>query len=226
MKARRDSVLKYKKIITLIICVVLASVSATAATVAYFTDTSEDVNTFVFGDVKMTLDEAKVDSNGVPVGEERTTEGNAYHLIPGGSYTKDPTITIKKGTEGAYARLMVTVSAYSTVKEVFGSDFLPVNFVEGWDKNIWIYSGATEDTAANTVTYEFRYHEVVSAFSEDSKLEPLFKKLLLPGEKVDLEGVRKLADAGVSVSVIGNGIQSAGFENADEAWTAFEQQKQ
>lgn len=216
--------MEFKKIITLIICVALVAVSATAATVAYFTDTSEDINTFVFGNVKMSLDEAKVDKNGVPVDDERTTSGNAYHLVPGGTYTKDPTVTVKKGTDGAYIRLLVTVSGFGTVKEVFGSGFLPENFVEGWDKEKWVYSGATEIPAENTVTYEFRYYKTVSATEEDVKLEPLFKKLLLPGDSVDLEGVKKLAAAGVSVSVTGHGIQSAGFENADEAWAAFADQ--
>ena len=215
--------MKRSKPLVLALCAVLLAVGTILGTVAYLQDTASVVNTFTVGNVHLKLDEAVVDEKGEPTGG-RTETGNAYHLLPGETYTKDPTVTVKKGTEGAYVRLLVTVSGFGTVKEVFGSGFLPENFVEGWDKEKWVYSGATEFPAENTVTYEFRYYKTVSATEEDVKLEPLFKKLLLPGDSVDLEGVKKLAAAGVSVSVTGHGIQSAGFENADEAWAAFAEQ--
>lgn len=226
-KARRKIVLSYKKIITLVVCLVLVAASTTAATVAWFTDTSKDVNTFVLGNVKMTLDEAKVDQNGVPLKDDRgniirTTEINTYHLVPGGEYTKDPTVTVKPGTSEAYVRILVTVSGSRQMKTVFGQNFLAENLVKGWDKNIWQYAGET-DNGDNTVTYEFRYHKTVEAKDSDLVLEPLFEKILLPGS-VTIENVETLAN-NVEIRTVAHGMQAEGFENADEAWAAFAKQK-
>lgn len=219
--------MKIGKIITLILCVALLAVSATAITVSFLTAEDDDTNTFVFGNVEITLDEAKVDKNGVPLKDTegnviRTNESNAYHLVPGGEYTKDPTVTVKKGTSGAYVRILVTVSGYSEIKTVFGEDFLPENFVKEWDKDIWNYSGAT-DNGDNTVTYEFRYHKIAEAVDSDVVLEPLFKTLTLPGT-VTIENVETLAE-NVRITIVAHGMQAEGFESADEAWEGFMRQK-
>lgn len=217
--------MKAGKILVLILCVAIVAVSGTAATIAYFSAEDEDVNTFVLGNVKMTLDETKVTPDGLPVKNGETAErtiANEYHLVPGGEYTKDPTVTIKGGTSECYVRMFVTLSDYSGLLEAFGTDFLPEKFVEGWDREIWVPSGKTENKAENTVTYEFRYYEIVSKTEEDIPLEPLFTKLKIPGESITLENISILSTA--KISVIANGIQATGFENADEAWRSFETQ--
>ena len=219
--------MNFKKIITLVACLVLVAVSSTVATVAWFTDTSEDINTFVFGNVKMPLDEAKVDPSGVPLKDGngniiRTDESNSYHLVPGGEYTKDPTVTLKPGTSPSYIRILVTLSGYSQMKTVFGENFAPETFIKGWDKEIWNYAGGI-DNGDNTVTYEFRYYKTVEAKDSDLVLEPLFEKILLPGS-VTIENVETLAN-NVEIRIIANGMQAEGFENADEAWAAFAKQK-
>ena len=217
--------MKIGKLLILILCIAIVAVSGTAATIAYFSAEDEDVNTFVLGNVKMTLDETKVTPDGLPVknGEtaERTT-ANEYHLVPGGEYTKDPTVTIKGGTSECYVRMLVTISDHSGLLEIFGNDFLPENFVEGWNREIWIPSGKTENPEEDTVTYEFRYYDIVPGTDEDLPLEPLFTKLKIPGESITLENISILSTA--KISVIANGIQATGFENAEEAWESFDYQ--
>ncbi|MBQ7874320.1 MAG: hypothetical protein IJ306_04055 [Oscillospiraceae bacterium] len=212
------------KIALLVVCMALLAISASAVTMAFLTDTDEDINTFVLGDVEITLDEAKVTPNGVPVvenGEQlRTSESNLYQLVPGGSYTKDPTVTVKGGGSEAYVRMVVTVKGLKQIKEVFGDSFDPEKFIEGWEKDIWIYYGTEENAENNTVTYEFRYYKTVEGSETDFKLEPLFTTFVVPKD-ITTEDVKILAE-NINISVAGNGIQAAGFENEDEAWESFD----
>ena len=118
-----------KKIVTLCLAAALA-VTAIGGTLAYFTDKTEVTkNTFTVGDVEITLDEAVVDVYGTPDGDKRTEEGNSYKLIPGHKYTKDPVVTIAKGSEPAYVRVFVTFNKMDELKKVFGDNFLPQDFV-------------------------------------------------------------------------------------------------
>lgn len=90
--------MKNSKPIVLALCAVLLVAATVFGTVAYLTDNAAVVNTFTVGQVKLRLDEAKVDAGGKPTGE-RTEIGNSYHLIPGVTYTKDPTVTVLGNSE-------------------------------------------------------------------------------------------------------------------------------
>jgi hypothetical protein len=151
-------------------------------------------------------------------GEDRV-EGNDYHLIPGQTYTKDPTMTVKKGSEESYVRMMVTINCISQLRGIFGDGFLPHEYIDGKDSNIWVYNSTVEN-GDNTVTYEFRYYKTVDAFeaTEDIVLEPLFTSFTIPGE---LTGEQLATIADLEIRVEGHAIQTASFDNADAAWTAF-----
>ncbi|MBO5021465.1 MAG: hypothetical protein J6D52_12440 [Clostridia bacterium] len=65
-------------------------------TVALLSASSAVSNVFTIGEVKIEMLESKVDSNtGLPDPSGAKTDGNSYHLKPGLSYTKDPTIYIR-----------------------------------------------------------------------------------------------------------------------------------
>ena len=82
------------KALLLTLCAVLLVTASVLGTMAYLTSTDEVQNTFTVGQVKITLDEAKVTTDGEPVeGAARVTE-NSYKLMPGHTYTKDPTIHV------------------------------------------------------------------------------------------------------------------------------------
>lgn len=213
-----------KKIILLILCAILLGSSAAAVTMAFLTDTDADTNTFVMGNVKISLDEAKVTPDGIPVTENgkeiRTSESNLYRLVPGGRYTKDPTVTIKGGGSDSYVRMTVTVSGYGSIKTAFGDSFAPKDFVEGLDENVWIYSGKNENSEKDSVTYEFRYYKIAEGSAADVKLEPLFTTFVMP-EYVTSEDIEIFAE-NIRISVAAHGVQAAGFDTEEEAWNAFD----
>lgn len=222
---------KTTKALLIVLCVVLLVAGSVMATLAYLTDTDKVVNTVTVGKVDITVDESEVTPDGEPVEGADRVEGNEYHLIPGQTYVKDPTMTVKQGSEDSFVRMLVTINCLSELKAIFGDDFLPENYVSGWDRSIWIPESVTEDAATNTATYEFRYYKTVDASEADADivLEPLFTSFTLPGE-VTGEELATIAD--LEIVAVGNAIQTLGFADdaaagttaEDAAWAAFDAQ--
>lgn len=212
----------YAKVLVVVLCAILLVVGSVMGTLAYLTDRQAVVNTFTVGDVEIKVDETPVTPDGEPIPGKDRVEKNNYHLIPGQSYTKDPAMTVVKGSEESYVRMMVTINCISELRAIFGADFLPHEFIEGKDNNIWVYKSTVEN-GNNTVTYEFRYHTTVDAFeaTKDVILEPLFTKINVPGE---ITGEQLATIADLQIRVEGHAIQTLSFDNADAAWAAFDAQ--
>lgn len=212
--------LKTKMLIASLSLIAIASTIITFALLTFQTDTL--VNTFTVGQVSLKLDETDVDETGTPIEGANRVTGNEYKLIPGKTYVKDPTMTVVAGSEDSYVRLLVTITKAKEIKEVFGADFLPENYVTGWDKTKWI-STSIKENEDNSITYEFRYHKVVNGKvnnqDKDVILEPLFTNFTVPGELTN-EDLKKIQ--GFEIKVVGHAIQAGGFKNADEAWAAFD----
>ena len=214
--------LKHK---VLLVCITLIAITSTIITFALLTfETDTLVNTFTVGQVNLKLDETDVDETGTPIPNANRVTGNEYKLIPGKEYTKDPTMTVVSGSETSYVRLLVTITKAKEMKEVFGEDFLPEKYVSGWDKTKWI-STSIKENDDNSITYEFRYHKVVTGYvngnKQDVVLEPLFNKFTAPGSLTS-EDLKKIE--GFEIKVVGHGIQATGFKSADEAWAAFDEE--
>ena len=255
----------------LILFVSLALVLSTAlfGTLAYLTSEAKVTNTFTVGDVKLDLDEAKVnekgeivDKNGEPVVDAdgnpvkdpdavpeedvvRTKDGNKYKLVPGKEYVKDPTVTVKAGSEDAYVRMLVIVNCADELDEIF--DILRAagagnadlrSIFNGYDEKEWMYVGDTrsEDEDGKYITYEFRYKETVDGVvsvtdaagnvtekDEDVKLDALFDSFTLPGI-INNDQLKALYDNDFEMVVVGQAIQAEGFADAKAAWAGFEQQ--
>lgn len=216
-----------KKILLSAVCILAVAGISVMGTLAYLTDSTEAViNTFTMGNVDIKLDEVVVDANGVAdASGKRTEEGNEYKMIPGKSYDKDPTVTVVKGSEESYVRMLLTVNCWDKINAIcdpYGDTTLGA-FFEGYDTNVWVPAGET-DNGDNTHTYEFRYYTTVSAAEaiEDVKLKPLFTKFKVPGFFTG-DDLAKLVDFKITVNA--HAIQATGFEaDADAAWAAFDAQ--
>ena len=77
MKARN----RIKPLLTLC-CALLLVAAGVFGTLAYLTGTDTVNNTFTVGNVKITLDEAKVTTDGTPVEGADRVKTNEYHLLP------------------------------------------------------------------------------------------------------------------------------------------------
>lgn len=226
-----------KKALVTVLCLMLVSITVSLGTLAYLTDSDSAVNTFTVGKVDITLDEAAVDEDGKLIvdGEGNPVDrvkGNEYHLIPGQTYIKDPTITVKADSEEAYVRMLVTINCKKELDAIFAPEGAVLeNIFDGYNDSVWRYSGETVDETENTITYEFRYHETVTGDNGDNELEALFETFTVPGE-ITAEELKTLNDFKMIVN--GHAIQAAGFmENAetgmsaeDAAWDAFTLQQQ
>ena len=238
------------KSLIMLVCALLIVSSVAFGTIAYLTDRAVVTNKFTIGNVDITVDETQVDKDGNPVPDPdydpensnpedpipnlRTEGGNEYPLIPGSEYPKDPTMTVQAGSEPAYVRLMVTLTNAKEIDTIFAdlkagygekyaNGFVPGDFVTGRDNTQWVYTGEmVKDEALNTYTLEFRYFEAVAPTdTEDLILPALFATIKLPGEMTNAH-LATLTD--FEVRVEGHAIQITGFENADEAWAAFDAQ--
>ena len=236
-----------KKILVACLCVALAVLTIAGTTLAYLTSTAEVKNTFTVGNVSIDLDEAKVDNLGNAVTPAERVKGNTYKLLPGHTYTKDPTVTVLKGSEESYVRLKVTFNNASEiialctdpefVGEVTGVEnafplIRMVNFVEKnamkWDGIIPDNMVETDEMLANekyfvkgsdnTLTYYFYYTEKVGAPAADVELSVLFDSINVPEWAT---GAQLAALKNFKIDVVAEAIQADGFANADAAWAAF-----
>ena len=215
----------YQRTLITALCALLIVSAAVSGVLAYSVSSESDTNVMSVGRVKITLDEAQVDPQGVPVPDApRTTQGNHYELKPGHTYTKDPTVTVAGGSRDAYVRVMVTIRGYSSVEATFGQGFSLRAWLTGYDETVWTPAGTpVRDDEQDSITYELRYHQPCVQSAQDTALPPVFSGFAVPGS-VTGDQLRLIAQsaAEVAVEIEGHSIQKDAFNTADDAWAAFD----
>lgn len=109
------------KALLLTLCAVLLIAASVLGTMAYLTSSAEVKNTFTIGKVEIKLDEAKVNADGIPEEGAARVTANSYKLMPGTTYTKDPTVTVLNGSEASYVRMKVTFNNASKLMAMLPS---------------------------------------------------------------------------------------------------------
>lgn len=232
------------KALIVMLCAIVVVAAAVFGTLAYLTDSEAATNTFTVGRVGLKLDEAKVNTNGQLLNKDDSVHkeddgkelanrvtSNTYHLLPGHTYVKDPTVTIDAGSEESYVRMMVTVSFEKALTDAQLATSLD-NIFTGHDASKWIRSSKTVSDDKKTITYEYRYHTTVdgkdaAGNAEEEKLEPLFSAIKVPGEYTNDQIA---VVGGMKIVVVAHAIQTSGFQAsgektaADVAWEAFDEQ--
>lgn len=226
--------MKKSKAILMALCAVLLVAASVMGTLAYLTSTDEVVNTFTVGKVAIKLDEEKVDAYGSIVPNADRVKDNTYKLMPGHTYTKDPTVHVKADSEPSYIRMLVTVSDITKLAAAFPADkypdfysgndsgnvFLLEKLVGNWDSSVWACNGVIGNV------YEFRYAvgNGIYTVPADAKtdyvdLPALFKTITIPGT-VDAAALANLDQ--VKITVVAQAIQADGFNgDVNAAWRAF-----
>ena len=222
------------KALLLTLCAVLLVAASVLGTMAYLTSKDTVVNTFTVGNVKITLDEAKVDENGKALtgAAADRVDANEYHLLPGHEYTKDPTIHVDADSEACFIRAKVTLTnakEWIAIAAKYAGGKVE-NIIQGTDDDIWWVSQPAVNEAANTVTYTFVYKNENHTDELGKRIWTkadgtdlvLFDKIVMPDELTndELNGVKN-----TTITVVAEAIQADGFETEADAWTAFDKQQ-
>lgn len=199
---------KRTKALLLVLCAIMLVTASIMGTVAYLTSTTETVsNTFSVGQVNITLSETKVDVYGAALtGDDAgtTSQGQAYKMLPGHEYVKDPTITVTAGSEPCWLFVKVEngISAYEATTNTIVSQLT----TNGW----------TLVSGQNNVYY----HAVVDA-REAAQTVKVFEKFVIADNADTVNGWGSVTSDNTKVSVTAYAIQSDGFTDAASAWTAL-----
>ena len=217
---------KVKKALLMTLCAACL-VTTVFGTLAYLTDTDQNVNTFTVGHVQIEMDEYDYDNDVTPDdgNDVQRDKENEYKLIPGQTYTKDPTVTLKKGSEASHIYMTVTVTYLKNLTDVLtdrsyyaGEVFLLQKLCDWQADSPWQYAGFAK-LGENDGQYRFVYNGTPNALSADEKLKPLFTKITVPGKEFTSENIDTLKE--VKITVDAYAVQAAGFEEAagfNEAW--------
>lgn len=232
------------KALLLTLCAVLLVAASVLGTMAYLTSTDTVTNTFTVGKVEIKLDETDVTN---PTGSR--VQANSYKLMPGTTYTKDPTVTVKAGSEASYVRMKVT---FNNAKEIialctdpeFAGDgptgvenafplIRMVKFVETnaakWDGIIPDNMVDTEDMLADAKYFAYDetadtltyifYYRETVTAPTADVVLPVLFDSITVPEWVTGEQLKALND--FRITVIAEAIQAGSFDNAADAWSHF-----
>ena len=189
---------KKTKALMLVLCAVLLVTASVLGTMAYLTSTDKVVNTFTVGKVAITLDEAKVDPDGTAVTPAERVKENAYHLLPGHVYTKDPTVHVQANSEDSFIFVKVEngIARYEA-----GTTIAAQIAANGW-------------TALNGV--ENVYYKTYTKSAESTDL-PVFGDFTIANHANAADSWNNFS-AETKVTVTAYAVQQDGFASAAAAW--------
>ena len=190
---------KKTKALMLVLCAVLLVTASVLGTMAYLTSTDKVVNTFTVGKVAITLDEAKVNADGTAVTPAERVKENAYHLLPGHVYTKDPTVHVQANSEDSFIFVKVEngIARYEA-----GTTIAAQIAANGWTRL---------EGVANV------YYKAYTKSAEITDL-PVFGSFTIADNANGADGWNDIAEAKVNVTAYA--VQKSGFNTAFDAWQA------
>ena len=188
--------MKKTKILAIVLCMVLVAGISIAGTLAYLTDTAKNENTFTVGKVGIDMTEALVDEYGDPVAGATRVYGNEYKLIPGHTYTKDPTITVDAGSEDSWLFVKI-VNDIAALEKAGNTTIAAQMAANGWT----LVAGETD---------VYAYRAIVNAGDEVK----VFETFTIDGW-ADVSTVT----SNNTVTVTAYAIQADGFDTAADAWS-------
>ncbi len=190
-----------RKVLAIALCAILLVGASVMGTLAYLTSTDAVTNTFTVGNVKITLDEASVDANGVATNGGRI-KANSYKLLPGHAYDKDPIVHVDANSEECW--LFVTVDNGINKIEAADTTETP-NIATQMATNDWALVKGTENVYAHKDSHKAGDNVTV------------FTDFYVSGD-VTNKTVATYSNAKIVVNAYA--IQKDGFDTAKAAWDA------
>lgn len=204
------------KALLLTLCAVLLVTASMLGTMAYLTSTDEVKNTFTVGQVKITLDEAQVNGDGKPINKDgkvvtdlaaaERVKTNSYKLLPGHTYTKDPTIHVDAVSEDSWIFVKVEngIAAFEAATSTEENGYKSISdqiTANGWK---------ALDGVANV------YYKPYTKSATGSDLI-VFSNFKIADTANDVQG---WATLNATVNITAYAVQKDGFATAEAAWTA------
>ena len=190
MKNRKTRSAMRRMLFTLALVLVVA-VASVGGTIVWLTATSETVtNTFTTSDINIELKEST---------------GNTFKIVPGAEVKKDPTATVKAGSEKCYLYVKITndlVLTNGTVVATYdiGADWTLV------------------DQKDNTKLY--RYNTVIDA-SQGNVSKAVFTKVSYDGTKITKENIEQLKNKTIVLTAYAHQSDNTDLDTADAAAKAW-----
>ena len=199
-----------KKALLLALCAVLLVAATVMGTMAYLTSTDKVENTFTIGKVAITLDEAKVDEDGKAATPAERVDKNTYHLMPGHSYTKDPTVHVAGGSEDSWIFVKVEngIAAYEAATSTEEGGYKKI--ADQIEANGW-----TELTGVAGVTGVYYKSYEKSDAAADLVVFGNFK---IADNANTVEGWGDITAETTKVTVTAYAVQKDGFDTPAAAW--------
>ena len=191
---------KKTKALMLVLCAVLLVTASVLGTMAYLTSNDQVVNTFTVGKVAITLDEAKVNADGTAVTPAERVKENTYHLLPGHTYTKDPTVHVQANSEDSFIFVKVEngIANYEA-----GTTIAAQITAHGW-------------TALNGVDNVYYKTYTKSTTATDLRV---FDSFTIADHANATDSWNNIS-AATKVTVTAYAVQQDGFASVDAAWGA------
>lgn len=166
---------------------IMLVVATVFATMAYMTSTATVTNVFTVGNVTLNMFESNVNPDGTLVSEPvdgamKTAKANTYHLMPGLTYTKDPTIYVNASSDKSYLFVKVFngLKAIERTDDPTGHPTIEQQMVKnGWLKietstdgltSVYVYTGPKLD---ETTTLEAKLAAIDALTDETAKATEL-----------------------------------------------------
>ena len=237
------------KALLLTLCAVLLVAASVMGTMAYLTSTDKVENTFTVGNVTITLDEAKVNTDGTLAAPAERVKANEYKLLPGHTYTKDPTVTVKAVSESSYVRMKVTFNNADDIIAMcidpeFAEDdptgvenaYPLIRMVKFVEANAAKWDGIIPDNmfdiekmlgSAKYFAYDkaadtltyYFYYTETVAAPTADVVLPVLFDSITVPDFVTGEQLTALNN--FKITAVAEAIQADGFANADAAWAAY-----
>ena len=189
------------KALLLTLCAVVLVVATVFGTMAYLTSTDKVENTFTVGSVAITLDEKDITKT-----DGSRTTSNAYHLLPGHAYVKDPTVHVDGNSEDSWIFVKVEngIAAFEAASSADYKTIAEQITANGWmalDGVAGVYYKAYSKAAATTDLVVFENFQM----AEDAN---------------EVNGWSSISADTTKVTVTAYAVQKDGFDTAKAAWDA------
>ena len=198
--------MKMKKVLALLLCAVLLVAGSVMATLAYLQDSDSVRNTFTVGKVGISLDELDVDNSSE--GENDRDQANAYHLMPGKTYVKDPVVHVDADSENCF----LFVKLQNGLKDIIDETTIENQMVS----NGWTLLIGSADT--------YYYKEIVGKGMDIPTFTQFKVKGDISNDTLADYTTEKDAEGNVTgddvITVTAYAVQAEGFGSAKAAWDA------